>query len=102
MSTITERRDNVYNWIIKKIYDVERLLAYGEEDHGMYFEDENEFKQMQRQFIDRYDDVSIQTLEFLMKMCGEVGMMDCENMLVWDAYGFIFNRNGRIIIHHER
>lgn len=101
---IAERRNQVFNWVVERFDEVERLLEWCSDTHqvNMRFKDENHFIQTQRKYVDRYNGKNIGQLEQLMRFCDSIGMMDCESMVVFKASGFIFDLAGEIVIHHPR
>ncbi len=99
---IATQKQNVLKFIFDHFDDnaFQRYLKYNEDEDGFVTYDD--FQTVQRSIINRYDDASFATIELLMRLISIIDIMDKESMGAWPSSGFLFKRNGRIVIFHER
>ena len=69
---------------------------------GIFFEDYDELVRYQTQSLDQMSEGQIASIEILIQMVPTIDIMDKEGMSPWKSSGFVFNKNGRIVIFHER
>lgn len=68
---------------------------------GIYFEDYDELVRYQTQALDQMLESQIASVEMLMIMIPTIDIMDKVDISPWKSSGFVFNKNGRIVIFNE-
>lgn len=102
----------IYYFIIENFtaYDLERYTdtLFSEEENrekfGLNFGSIENFRAMQKKFVDRASNEMIEKLNILMLMIEskEMKLMDKECMVPFTASGFCFNTEGKLYVFNER
>ena len=82
-------------------YDFNRALTM--HPKAMGFRTWGQFRDHQRKIIEQSSEASIETLEFLRdKIVPMASTMDKESMVDFEAEGFCFSKDNRIVFFNER
>lgn len=99
--SLQTRKNNLIQYIFSHLSEDE--FNGGSSDDALGFPNYDEFLQAQQNFINGYNEQSIQTLEFLRdSIIPNINVMDKESMIDFNASGFALNDSGRIVVFNER